>query len=347
MPAVNETIVPARSADGSVLGYLRIALLPRMSSANIPPLIEASKSEESDIRASVQLLEGQEYLYEWASLPDRLISVTTDPEEVFQPDSLDGLKGRLRPGLSTGSLQVVLRSGAATLGRLELEVRSRKLNYMLEYRWMLRDIADQMTELVMDRFAVSSASFTHDSARDAVTLYQRFAFLRSLFMSESFQAALSEITRRPHVSWEDHHELVNPGQPLRASAHTLKQLTRPGMRIAWPDGPIGSIPVRLDRRRTEATHDTTPNRFVRFALERWRQVVADIERRLAELSDNSAVARGRREIAQTLEQLDNVLNHNLFKDLRPLSRFPSASVREVASRTARRLSRCFPCIPRI
>ena len=82
MPAVNETIVPARSADGSVLGYLRIALLPRMSSANIPPLIEASKSEESDIRASVQLLEGQEYLYEWASLPDRLISVTTDPEEV-------------------------------------------------------------------------------------------------------------------------------------------------------------------------------------------------------------------------------------------------------------------------
>lgn len=323
MSAVSEAKVPARSIDGSVLGYLRIALLPRASSAPVPPLVDASEIEESDIRAPVQLLEGYEYLYEWVGLPNRLAVIATDPEEAFQPDSLDGRKGRLRPGLSTGTLQVVLRNGEATLGRLELEVRSRKLNYMLEYRWMLRDIASQMTELVMDRFAISSASFTHDSARDAVTLYQRFAFLRSLFMSESFQVALHEVTRRPHVSWEDQHEVVSPGQPIRASSHTQKQLARHGMRTAWPDGPIGSIPVRLYRRRTEATHDTTPNRFVRFALERWRQVVADIERRLSEVAENTAVARGRREVAQTLEQLDTVLNHDLFKDLGPLARFPA------------------------
>jgi uncharacterized protein len=324
MPAVNEIREAARSADGAVHGYLRIALLPKTSAAFPAPLIHVlNDAEEDDTRAPIQLLEGQEYLYEWENLPAFVTTVSTDPEEAFQPDTLDGRKGRLRPGLSTGALQIMLRSGEVALGQLELEVRSRKLNYLSEYRWMLRDIADQMTELVMDRFAVSSTSFTHDGTRDAVTLYQRFAFLRALITSESFQIALHEITRRPHVAWEDRHEAVGPGQPLRASAHTLRQLARPGMRAPWPEGPIDSIPMRLDRRRTEATHDTTPNRFVRFALERWRQVVADIERGLARVADNPAVARGRREVAQTLEQLDTVLHHDLFKDLGPLTRFPA------------------------
>lgn len=324
MPAVNETKVAARAADGAVQGYLRIALLPKMSATFPAPLVDAlNDAEEDDARAPIQLLEGQEYLYEWERLPASVITVSTDPEEVFQPDTLDGRKGRLRTGLSTGALQVILRSGEVAFGQLELEVRSRKLNYLSEYRWMLRDIANQMTELVMDRFAVSNTSFTHDHTRDAVTLYQRFAFLRSLIMSESFQNALHEITRRPHVTWVDHHETVSPGQPLRASAYTLRQLTRPGKRTPWTDGPIESIPVRLDRRRTEATHDTTPNRFVRFALERWRQVVADIGRGLAVAADNPAMVRGRREVAQTLEQLDTVLHHDLFSSLGPLTRFPA------------------------
>lgn len=324
MPAVNETKVPALSSRGTVHGYLRIALLPRRTEILTDPLVDASNDPiEDDVRAQIQLLEGQEYLYEWEGLPESVFTVMTDPVEAFQPDTSDGRKGRLRTGLSTGVLQVSLRSGEVTLGELELEVRSHKLNYLSEYRWMLRDIADQMAELVMDRFAASSASFTQDSTRDAVTLYQRFAFLRSLITSETFQSALHQITRRPHVAWVDQYDTINPSQHLKASSHTLRQLTRPGKRMHWSDGPIDSIPVRLERRRTEATHDTTPNRFVRFALERWRQVVADIDKGLANSADNPAVVRGRREVAQTLEQLDTVLHHELFKDLSPLTRFPA------------------------
>jgi len=319
MPTVNETKIKARSEDGKASCFLRIANLPRSKTS----IYELNDEEIDDACAPHQLLEGQEYVYEWENLPASVSTVTTDPEEIFQPDTNDGRKGRLRPGLSTGALHVTLQSNNITLGQLELEVRSRKLSYRKEYRWMLRDIADQMTELVMDRFAASSASFTQDSTRDAVTLYQRFAFLRSLITSESFQNALSQITRSPHVAWVDHLETINPTQHLKASSHTLRQLTRPGKRISWPDGPIDSIPVRLERRRTEATHDTTPNRFVRFALERWRQVVADIDKGLASSPENPAVVRGRREVAQTLEQLDTVLHHDLFKDLSSLTRFPA------------------------
>ncbi len=324
MPAVSEVRAAARGGDGVVRGFLRISLLPRAISVVPPPLLNAeSDSGADDSVAQIQLLEGYEYRYEWEQLSEVTTTVTTDPEELFQPDSVDGLKGRLRPGLATGTLQVLLRSGESTLAQLELEVRSRKLNYLSEYRWMLRDIADQMAELVMDRFAASGATFVQEGARDAVTLYQRFAFLRALITSEAFQFALSEIIRRPHVAWEVRHESVRPAQSMKAGADTIRQLLRPGAREPWLEGPIESLPIHLDRRRTEATRDTTPNRFVRFALERWRQVVADIDHGLAACASNATVARGRREVVKTLEHLDSVLNHDLFKDLGPLTRFPA------------------------
>lgn len=95
---------------------------------------------------------------------------------------------------------------------------------------MLRDIAERMTELVMDRFAVSDARFELDDTRDAVTLYQRFAFLRALFEGENFQGALREIIRRPHTAWETTSEMVRPGAGMRADSHVLRQLARGGPR---------------------------------------------------------------------------------------------------------------------
>jgi hypothetical protein len=263
MPAVSEVRAPLRSNDGSVCGYLRITLLPRVEVTASSPLLDTTAHEDGDIiQAPIQLLEGYEYRYEWEHLPNIATKISADPEEVFQPDSLDGRTGRLRPGLSTGTLQVLLRDGEDRLGQLELEVRSRKLSYLSEYRWMLRDIADQMTELVMDRFAASDARFTQDDTRDAVTLYQRFSFLRALITDESFTAALSEITRNPHVAWEEREETIAPGNSIVASAYTVRQLCRGGARCPWPGGAIESLPLRLDRRRTESSRDTTPNRFV-------------------------------------------------------------------------------------
>ena len=323
MPAVAKVRVPLQTGDRAGRAHLQIAVLPRMVSAGPAPLLDERGAPSLDATvAEIQLLEGQEYLYEWEGLSE-LSKLVTDPAEVFQPDTSDGLRGRLRPGLWTGALNVVARCGDQSVGQLELEVRSRKLEYRSEYRWMLKDIADRMTELLMNRFAASETSFQLDDTRDAITLYQRFAFLRALITSESFQLALAEIARRPHVAWEDRHETVRPGAALKADAYTVRQLSRPGPRTPWPGGAIPSMPVQLDRRRTEATHDTTSNRFVKFALERWRQVLGDIEMGLLPDSQDPAIARGRREIAQVMGQLDEVLHQDLFRELGPLARFPA------------------------
>ncbi|MFP3435098.1 DUF2357 domain-containing protein, partial [Paraburkholderia sp. SIMBA_061] len=79
-----------------------------------------------------------EYRYAWEILGSNGSPLNADPEELFQPDTTDGASGRLRPGLATGTIRVVLRTDARTLGQMELEVRSRKLSYLSEYRWMLR-----------------------------------------------------------------------------------------------------------------------------------------------------------------------------------------------------------------
>ena len=187
---------------------------------------------------------------------------------------------------------------------------------------MLRDIAERMTELVMERFAVSDARFELDDTRDAVTLYQRFAFLRALFESENFQGALREIIRRPHTAWETTSEVVRPGAGIRASSHVLRQLSKAGARSAWVGGQLPSLPAHLERQQTEATHDTTPNRFVRFALEQWSQILGSIDRGLAK-TNTPAAARGRREIAAVMSQLEEVLHQDLFAEVSRLDRFPA------------------------
>jgi len=276
-----------------------------------------------DSAGAVELLEGMEYRYTWEDVRPDIASLIADPEEIFQPDTLEGKSGRLRPGLATGTIRVVLRAGASTLGQLELDVRSRKLSYLSEYRWMLRDIAERMTELVMERFAISNARFELDDARDAVTLYQRFTFLRALFESENFQGALHEIIRRTHTAWETNSEMVRPGAGMRADSHMLRQFAKGGPRSAWPGGPIASIPSRLERKRTVATHDTTPNRFVKFALEHWRQILGDLDRGLAKAQATPIASRGRREIATLVSQLEEVLHHDVFAEVGRLARFPA------------------------
>lgn len=322
MAAASVVRLPLSKRNGGPQAYLVIRLLPK-ASENPTPLLDCRADVEHDSSVPpIQLLEAHEYGYEW-QIDGVIAGVFTDPEEIFQPDTDRGLQGRLRPGLATGTLRVVLRTEEETIGEVELEVRSRKLAYRSEYRCMLRDIAEQMTELLMRQFAASAAHFRPDGARDAVTLYERFEFLRALLASEAIELAFQEVVRRPHVAWEDQSEVVFAGQPLRASAQVVRSIARCGSRVAWPRGRLPFLPRQIEVQRTQATTDTTPNRFIRFALERWRQVVADIAQKLNAQSATPAVDRAKREISSTLERLDHLLNSELLRGVGSLAHFPA------------------------
>ena len=85
-------------------------------------------------------------------------------------------------------------------------------------------------------------------------------------------------------------------------------------------GQLRQFPHKLDRSQTEASLDTTPNRFVTFGLTRWRGGVQIGEI----LPGERESCRGSRERAtrQVLDELDAILSEELFREVGPLYRFP-------------------------
>lgn len=293
---------------------LHISALPGRTSP-IAKLLERTSYEH------VQLLEGEEYLYVWEGPEGDLV---TEPRELFRPDRLSGRSGRIRSGLSVGFVPVTVFAESIEVGCCELEVRPRKLTYEQEYKWMLRDIAEQMTELLMERFSASDLKFSVDVERDASTLYQRFEFLRALIGSEDFRGAMQEILRRPHTGWVATPAPMNISRGVQPSFNVSRQLARLGIglnSLRLPGGVDGARSIFQDK--TEATHDTTPNRFVKHAFRHWLFLLGDLQSALEKQNLTAPSARGLAEVGELTSVIEQFIANDVFLDLGALDRFPS------------------------
>src|SRR5687768_3337930 len=152
MGAAEQVELAIVDPDGRARGTFAIQLLPTARATSFPPpLLDLRGLSEGDSALeAIQLLEGTEYRFEIEA--DGSEPVVCDRPEILQPDTKSGRTGRLRTGLRTGTLPLRLFLGTDPIGEVVLEVRSRKLNYLEQYRWMLRDLAEVMAEVVMERF---------------------------------------------------------------------------------------------------------------------------------------------------------------------------------------------------
>lgn len=233
MSATNSVTVDLKTERGDTTGSLLLSTLPDTS----PPHSELTaleridhKSRSDDFLASVQLVEGCEYMFEVQLNKDIDSSFRIEPNELFSQGD-PPTEGRLRPKEHIGLLEVTVLSGDENIGRCYLDVRSRKLNYQKHYRWMVEDLAQDMTEVLMQRFGPTAGQFEVDESTDARTLYQRFAFLKSIISGGVFQDSLRLIVNKPHRSWEEELQARRPGKGLPASSSVAKQMNKPGSRI--------------------------------------------------------------------------------------------------------------------
>jgi hypothetical protein len=199
---VLEAALDLVAPDGRVCGTFQIRCrIGRETDRDIPALTYLLPEQSSWGVRTLSLLEDNEYRYEVVLNDAAEGELRFDPGELFDPDDLNGMEGRLRPGLYTGALTIEVSDEAGVIGRCDLEVRSRKLNYLEDYRSMLSSIAREGAELLLQRFSPTEiAALAPDTESDAQTLYQRFAFLSSLLQESSFQAAIATILSRPHES---------------------------------------------------------------------------------------------------------------------------------------------------
>ena len=316
MKVLDEGQLPVRDATGRSVGTLSLRVPPHRRMEGFAAILGPA-----DGSAFYRLLEDAEYRFEWTGLP---ATISTSHPELFFADDEVGRTGRLSPGRATGIVVARVTSAGRPAGTVEFEVRSRKLGYEDEYRWMLRDLTQRFTDLVMQRFAAGRHQFEPKPAETARSTYQRFAFLASVLSSGVFDEAMQRILTQPHVTWQENREFRPTGAGIRPSSDVLRQVVRSGDRVAWPQGRavgISSLPRALAVRKTEATADNTPNRFVRFALESFRSIATLLRR---DLGGSDAVAlRGREEADRLIAQLDRYLHHPVLRGAGPLLRFPT------------------------
>jgi predicted component of viral defense system (DUF524 family) len=308
---------------GALRGTLRLATLPSAREIlGLAALVERG----GDGLERVQLVEGCEYAYEI----DAAARIVVDKPEMFVADDDTGRRGRLRTQLFTGRVEVQLWLDGRRSRPVAFEVRSTKLGYLDDYRWMLEDIAELGTGLLLERFAPSEQRLAIDAAADADTMYQRFVFLRGLLAGERLTAALRRVTAEPYVQWQRTDEPVAPGRGMRGSERLTRDLVKPGPRMSWPAAPcaaLRTVPQRISDARSEETLDNVPNRFVRFALEEWRGLVAsmlealDAERRRAPAMSERA-RRGLREGGELADAIDELIRSPMFGEVGRLTSFP-------------------------
>lgn len=330
MVRVKRVKLPIQDQTGRLRGHIHIHLLPDEESGEPAPLLDRRGDLELEPgMAGVQLLEGHEYRYKIeleAGAPNAPVS--TDRPEIFRRDDESGASGSIRPGLYTGTLPVNVRLGEQVIGSFELEVRARKLDYLSHYKWMMGDLADIFSEVIMRRFAPAETRFTVRSGADAATLYQRFAFLRSLIQGDPFESALAQILSYPHREWREEHELRPSGQPIPSGPDVVRAMTRAGPRVPWAGSGLAmvdSLPTRMPVKRSFETYDTLPNRFVKHVLVYWRNTVAQIAQALARAQDSFPKRRGLAETHAVLSYLDEVLAQPLFRQVGPLTQPPAAN----------------------
>ncbi|RVU48320.1 DUF2357 domain-containing protein [Lujinxingia sediminis] len=319
-----------RDGRGVVRGVFRLHVLPHSKAPADTALLVDLRAAPAGLEVEhgvepVQVLEGREYRYE-IELLDGEGAIKTDRPEVFFPDKNQGETGRFRPGLRTGTMPIKVLANDVEVGSIALEVRSRKFDYLKHYRWMLRDLAEIMAEVVMERFAAAEQRFAVDDQRDAVTLYQRFVLLQSLLRDDHLRGALHHLLARPYVSWTSEDEVRATQRGVPSTSAGVRQLSRPGARVAWPGGALPSIPRTIRATRTFSSHDNAPNRFVKFALTRWRDVVGHIHDVLRQVTKPSApIQRGIVETGALLDELDALLAEELFREVGPLKHFPASN----------------------
>lgn len=278
----------------------------------------------SDRDGTVTIREARPYRFKFA-IPDGILIrdgiPQLEPAELFDSDDATWMSGRLVPGESVGIVSVVVTTATGSVLRGRLDVRSAKFSDEQAFGRMLADLAELSVEAMHQGFAPSSGEFGSTTGGSPRLLYQQFAVLQSLLVGSDLEWAITKILSEPHRTWKSHLESRPLGRPVRGSSRLGSQLGRTGPRIGTPRGPLPSMPRTLLVERTEETVDTTPNRFVRFVLERWRAIAAIVVLE-ADALGGAAKRRGVAQASEVVALFDEYLTAPLFREVSRLSVFP-------------------------
>jgi len=278
-------------------------------------IIDASEASEYS-EAPVQLREGLRYEYIIKSDSGTDYVLYADGG-VVKSSNINASSGQIIPNTYVGTLKIQIKEQGREeeVGNFEIEVRSsRKAEYRTEYRFMLEEITEKCTDLLMQYTSPANQPFDVEYDKDPKTLYQRFAFIKSVLDSEEFWTAVHRMTTNPATVWmqtETHRDIRSV---RRVSRNVVRQLAGSPNRIPLPvnhslRSVMHSVPGKVITRAKIDSVDTPENRFIKYALETFKTLCTDFK------SASGEKSRLHKEAEFLETELEEALHHSFFNKI--------------------------------
>ncbi|WP_299271803.1 DUF2357 domain-containing protein [uncultured Psychroserpens sp.] len=281
--------------------------------------IEVDTTNFYEHEPTYQLKEGCFYDFEFShkkeNIAERYRLICVDQKNIVTNRKRKEHIGVIAPNIFVGTLTLEILNivNPDKKWDLQLEVQSKKTSYRTDYQYMLNDITSKCTDLIIQANSPVSHSFETDFNVDNKTLYQRFAFVRSIINSEDFEDAIQRIVANPTTNWTEEAELTDSRKIKRFKNSELRLLINSDNRIKLKETHplqkkgIKSIATKIDSYRKFESVDTSENRFIKHALETFLKFCMDIA------NHPKAGTRLKEEANIISEKLETHLQHDLFK----------------------------------
>jgi predicted component of viral defense system (DUF524 family) len=277
-------------------------------------LFDGGENAAKNNEARFQLLEGCYYDYTFS---DSRFLLGNIGAQIVQPHTRNQHTGTLSPNIFVGtlSLSIIEKDKEDSIENIELEVQSIKSGYRDDYRDMLELITEKCTGLLLQANSPVSHHFEIDYTKDSQTLYQKFAFIKSVIGTDEFVEAIHRIVIAPVTKWSEISEKRDIRQAKRFSNRNVKEFLKGGNRTALPGSHylrgygLNTLPERLTSIRKVDSVDTPENRFVKHALETFLKFCTDI---------NNVAVKGsklEKESSLLIRELESQLHHSIFKSI--------------------------------
>lgn len=279
-------------------------------------LFDAEENASEHNEARFQLVEGCLYDFQ-ISDPDFVLGDVG--ENIIQQHKRTKNLGTIAPNIFVGTLSIPLleKESNQECCKVELEVQSIKSGYRDDYRDMLELITEKCTDLLLQANSPVSQHFEIDYTKDSQTLYQKFAFIKSVIGTDEFAEAIHRIVTAPVTKWTETTEEKDIRNARRFSNANIKEILKGGKRTKSPESHymrsfgIDTLPERITTIRKSDSVDTPENRFIKHALENFLKFCTDINNKAKEFRHKKM----ENESELLIRELEGQLHHSVFKDI--------------------------------
>lgn len=267
--------------------------------------------------AKIQLIEGCTYEYQFSE-EDIYFKEESKKNAIVSYSKFGKHKGSINPNIYVGTHSLEINNSSILL---PIEVRSVKNDYRSDYRYMLENITERCTDLIMQIDSPINQHFETDFNKNPETLYQRFSFVKSLIDSLEFEEAIQKIVSNPTTKWEEEHEVKDIRRIRRFNQKNIKLLVSKSNRMEISSDHflnktygLTSIPTKIDSTRKAESIDTAENRFIKHALKEFLFFCENCELKFEKYST------AKFESGLLATKISTLLNQSFFKQIsRPTS----------------------------